>query len=161
MEDESQTTPNNPKDGDKKDKNSKRKQIIVAVAVFCCVGLLFIIMIGGMVSPEAEPPEVKTAEKKTPESKTPEKKSDTAGLTRIQIIDYEEYGLDGPVGIDASITTNEGPYLVDSKVAMPVWEIYHEKGNDPFLAKIEVRNVPPFKNAKVIVEVYDLDGKKL
>jgi hypothetical protein len=150
-------------------KQSKGGKVAIGVGA-CCIGIILLAIIGGMLVPDSTTTTNTTKPSEKPSSKenkttsdtvpNKSKKTDTAGLTRIEILEYTETGFDGPKGIDATITTENGPYFIDRKVDMEVWKIYHG-GNDPFLAKVEVRDAPPFKNVKVIVGVYDLNGNKL
>ncbi len=65
-------------------------------------------------------------------------------------------------GYPASIEAGNITYFVDDSVYQPLIQYFGINGTDkPFYAKVETRQVLLNPDAKIIVEVFDLEGKPL
>lgn len=89
----------------------------------------------------------------------------TDDMVRIQADVWDGTAEGTPLfeaGYPASLEMGNDTYFVDNSVYQPLIQYFGTNGTDkPFYAKVETRQVLMNPDAKVIVEIFDLEGKPI
>ena len=148
---------NDKKTGEKR--LGKKRVILSGVVIF----FLFIFVLAAFSPPLPANNNTPITNTTTSENQTSHKITDD--MTRIQADVWDGTPEGTPLfeaGYPASLEMGNTTYFIDENVYQPLIQYFGNNGTDkPFYAKVETRKVLMNPDAKVIVEVFDLEGKPL